>query len=75
MLKSGRSAGPIHADEVLRRLREAAKSPRGKIPKGTVVSILHGGVSQGVYDKVGPNLFAAIRERRQATSSMVESSS
>jgi hypothetical protein len=63
------SPGPIHADEVLRKLREAAKSPKGKIPKGTVVSILHRGVSQGMYDKVGPNLFAAIRERKQATSS------
>jgi hypothetical protein len=63
------SPGPIHADEVLRKLREAGKGPRGKMPKGTVVSILHRGVSQGMYDKVGANLFAAIRERKQAASS------
>jgi hypothetical protein len=59
------SPGPIHADQVLRQLREAAKSPQGKLPKGTVVSILHRGVSQGMYDKVGPNLFAPIRERHR----------
>jgi hypothetical protein len=69
------SPGPIHADEVLRKLREAGKSPRGKLPKGTVVSILHRGVNQGMYDKVGPNLFAAIRQRREATSSMLGSPS
>lgn len=68
------SPGPIHADEVLRKLREAAKSPKGKVPKGSVVSILHRGVSQGMYDKVGPNLFAAIRERRQGTSAIGGSS-
>ena len=57
------SPGPIHADQVLKQLREAGKSPKGKRPKGSVVSILHRGVEQGMYDKVGPNLFAPIRER------------
>lgn len=57
------SPGPIHADQVLKKLREAGKTPRGKTPKNTVVSLLHRGVGQGMYDKVGPNLFAAIRER------------
>jgi len=33
-----------------------------------VVSILHRGVSQGMYDKVGPNLFAPIREREESPS-------
>jgi hypothetical protein len=62
------SPGPIHADQVLKKLREAGKTPQGKRPKGTVVSILHRGVSQGMYDKVGPNLFAPIRERDDAMS-------
>jgi hypothetical protein len=62
------SPGPIHADQVLKKLREAGKTPQGKNPKGTVVSILHRGVSQGMYDKVGPNLFAPIREREGSPS-------
>jgi hypothetical protein len=62
------SPGPIHADQVLKKLREAGKTPHGKHPKGTVVSILHRGVSQGMYDKVGPNLFAPIRAREDVTS-------
>ena len=57
------SPGRIHADQVLKKLREAGKAPRGKRPKGSVVSVLHRGVKQGMYDKVGPNLFAPIRER------------
>jgi hypothetical protein len=57
------SPGPIHADQVLKTLRDAGRAPHGKRPKGSVVSILHRGVSQGMYDKVGPNLFAALRER------------
>lgn len=60
------SPGPIHADQVLKELRDAGKSPHGKRPKGSVVSILHRGVSQGMYDKVGPNLFAPLREREEA---------
>jgi hypothetical protein len=60
------SPGPIHADQVLKKLREAGKAPQGKRPKGTVVTILARGVSQGMYDKVGPNLFAPIREREEA---------
>lgn len=68
------SPGPIHADQVLKKLREAGKTPKGKRPKGTVVSILHRGVSQGMYDKAGPNLFAPIREREEATSTIGESS-
>jgi hypothetical protein len=62
------SPGPIHADQVLKKLREAGRTPQGKRPKGTVVSILHRGVSQGMYDKVGPNLFAPVREREDAMS-------
>lgn len=60
------SPGPIHADQVLKKLREAGKAPQGKRPKGSVVSILHRGVKQGMYDKAGPNLFAPIREREEA---------
>lgn len=59
------SPGPIHADQVLKKLREAGKAPRGKRPKNSVVSILHRGVKQGMYDKVGPNLYAPIREREE----------
>jgi hypothetical protein len=61
------SPGPIHADQVLKQLREAGRSPKGKNPKGSVVSILHRGVEQGLYDKVGPNLFAPLRERESPT--------
>lgn len=60
------SPGPIHADQVLKKLREAGKAPRGKTPKNSVVSLLLRGVKQGLYDKVGPNLFAPIREREEA---------
>ena len=60
------SPGPIHADQVLKKLREAGKTPHGKRPKNSVVAILHRGVKQGMYDKVGPNLFAPIREREEA---------
>jgi len=60
------SPGPIHADQVLKRLREAGKAPKGKTPKNSVVSLLLRGVKQGLYDKVGPNLFAPIREREEA---------
>jgi exoribonuclease R len=62
------SPGPIHADQVLKKLRDAGKAPQGKRPKGSVVSILHRGVDQGMYDKVGPNLFAALRERGEPPS-------
>lgn len=56
---------PIHADLVLKKLREAGKAPKGKTPKNTVVSLLHRGIEKGIYEKVGPNLFvAAIREER-----------
>jgi hypothetical protein len=55
--------GPIHADQILKILREAGKLPRAKNPKNSVVSLLHRGVKSGLYDKVGPNLFAPIRER------------
>ncbi len=60
------SFDPIHADQVLKRLREAGKAPKGKTPKNSVVSLLLRGVKQGLYDKVGPNLFAPIRERAEA---------
>jgi len=60
------SQGPIHADQVLKMLREAGKSPRGKNPKNSVVSLLHRGVKSGLYRKVGPNLFAAIRHTEEA---------
>jgi len=59
------SSGPIHADQVLKKLREAGKAPQGKTPKNSVVSLLLRGVKQGMYDKVGPNLFAPIREREE----------
>lgn len=60
------SPGPIHADQVLKKLREAGKAPQGKRPKGSVVSILHRGAKEGMYDKVGPNLFAPIGNRDEA---------
>ncbi len=59
------SPGPIHADQVLKKLREAGKTPQSKNPKNSVVSLLHRGVQKGMYDKVGPNLFAPIRERER----------
>ncbi len=62
------SPGPIHADQVLKKLRDAGRAPQGKRPKGSVVSILHRGVNQGMYDKVGPNLFAPLRERGKGPS-------
>ena len=62
------SPGPIHADQVLKKLRDADKAPQGRRPKGSVVSILHRGVNQGMYDKVGPNLFAPLRERDEPLS-------
>lgn len=52
--------GPIHADQVLKRLREAGRTPRAKNPKNSVVSMLHKGVKAGLYSKVGPNLFARL---------------
>jgi len=60
------SQGPIHADQVLKQLREAGRSPRAKNPKNSVVSLLHRGVKSGLYRKVGPNLFAAIRHTEEA---------
>ncbi len=62
------SPGPIHADQVLKKLRDAGRGPQGKRPKASVVSILHRGVNQGMYDKVGPNLFAPLREREEPPS-------
>ena len=56
------SDGPIHADKVLKKLREAGKLSRAKNPKNSVVSLLHRGVKSGLYDKVGPNLYAPIKE-------------
>ena len=56
------SDGPIHADQVLKKLREAGKLSRAKNPKNSVVSLLHRGVKSGLYDKVGPNLYAPIKE-------------
>jgi len=60
------SKAPIHADQVLRRLREAGRIPRAKNPKNSVVSLLHRGVKSGLYRKVGPNLFAATGEFQEA---------
>lgn len=60
------SPGPIHADQVFKKLREAGKGPKGKTPKNSVVSLLLRGVKQGMYDKIGPNLFAPLREREEA---------
>jgi len=56
------SRGPIHADQIIKRLRDAGKVSRAKNPKNSVVSLLHRGVRDGLYIKVGPNLFAPIRE-------------
>ena len=61
------SPGPIHADRVLNKLREAGKSPKGKNPKNSIVSLLHRGVKSGLYRKVGPNLFSAIRHTEEVT--------
>lgn len=60
------SPGPIHADLILKTLREADKAPKGKQPKNSVVSLLLRGVAAGLYDKVGPNLFASVREQKEA---------
>jgi len=60
------SQGPIHADQVLKRLREAGRAPRAKNPKNSVASLLHRGVKTGLYRKVGPNLFARIEGRDEA---------
>ena len=59
------SDGPIHADQVLKKLREAGKLSRAKNPKNSVVSLLHRGVKSGLYDKVGPNLYAPIKELKE----------
>lgn len=63
------SPGPVHADQVLKTLREADKAPRGKQPKNSVVSLLLRGVEQGLYNKVGPNLFAATRDQSEVAPS------
>ncbi len=60
------SQGPIHADLVLKKLREAGRSPRAKSPKNSIVSLLHRGVKSGLFRKVGPNLFASIRSTEEA---------
>ncbi len=57
------SRGPIHADQILKRLREAGKISRAKNPKNSVVSLLHRGVKSGLIKKVGPNLFAPLEDR------------
>lgn len=59
------SRGPIHADQILKRLREAGKVSQAKNPKNSIVSLLHRGVREGLFDKVGPNLFAPIRELKE----------
>ena len=59
------SDGPIHADQVLKKLREAGKLSRAKNPKNSVVSLLHRGVKSGLFDKVGPNLYARIKELKE----------
>ena len=59
------SDGPTHADQVLKKLREAGKLSRAKNPKNSVVSLLHRGVKSGLYDKVGPNLYAPIKELKE----------
>jgi hypothetical protein len=56
------SPGQIHADQVLKKLREAGKVSRAKNPKNSVVSLLHRGVKSGLIKKVGANLFARIEE-------------
>jgi len=59
------SGEPIHADQILKILREAGKHPRAKNPKNSVVSLLHRGLKSGLYSKVGPNLFAPTREHNK----------
>ncbi len=59
------SDGAIHADQVLKKLREAGKLSSAKNPKNSVVSLLHRGVKSGRYDKVGPNLYAPIKELKE----------
>ena len=48
---------PIHADEILRQLKQAGIIFEAKSPKNSVVSLLHRGIKAGMYVKVGPNLF------------------
>lgn len=57
------SPGPIHADQVLKKLREAGKVSRAKNPKNSVVSLLHRGVKSGLIKKVGANLYAPREEK------------
>jgi len=57
------SPGPIHADQVLKKLREAGKVSRANNPKNSVVSLLHRGVKSGLIKKVGANLFAPSEEK------------
>ncbi|MCW5593696.1 MAG: hypothetical protein KIS74_16470 [Burkholderiales bacterium] len=55
------SKGPIHADQVLKRLRESGKVLEAKNPKNSIVTLLHRGVKAGLYAKVGPNLYSAFQ--------------
>jgi len=56
------SDGPIHADQILKKLREAGKVSHAKNPKNSIVSLVHRGVKAGKFVKVGANLFSPIRE-------------
>lgn len=60
------SRGPIHADQVLKKLREAGKVSKAKNPKNSVVSLLHRGVKSGLIKKVGPNLFAQSEDQEES---------
>ena len=60
------SPTPIHADQVLKKLRESGRTPGAKNPKNSVVSMLHRGVRLGLYKKVGPNVFARVTKLEEA---------
>lgn len=63
------SPGPIHADNVLRKLIQAGMRPKSKVPKNSVVSILLRHVKKGRIRKIGPNLFSRVSTEtdREAT--------
>lgn len=64
-----RNRGPIHADQILKQLKEAGITFTAKKPKNSIVSLLHRGVKSGIFEKVGPNLFAPTRHTQAASSS------
>jgi len=53
--------GPIHADQIMKKLRDGGKISKAKNPKNSIVSLLHRGVNSGQYKKVGPNLYESMK--------------